>query len=292
MFLSRRLFALLIIPIALSAAPKYKALVVDGQNNHKWQEMTPLLKEILEDSGLFTVDVATSPAKGKDMADFHPKFSDYQLVVSNYNGEAWPQETQKDFEAFVKNGGGFVVYHAADNSFREWPEYNTMIGLGGWGDRTEKDGPYLRFSDGKVSFDNTPGKGGHHGKQHAYLMTTRNPTHPIMKGLPATWMHATDELYDSLRGPAQNITLLATAFSDPATGGTGKDEPLLMTLNYDKGRIFHTALGHYTDAMNCVGFIVTLQRGAEWAVTGKVKQKVPADFPTATAVQQRVKKHP
>jgi uncharacterized protein len=107
-----------------------------------------------------------------------------------------------------------------------------------------------------------------------------------MKGLPAKWMHAQDELYDSLRGPAQNMTVLATAFSEKSTGGTDKHEPLLMTLTYGKGRIFHTALGHYTDGVRCVGFIVTLQRGAEWAVTGKVKQKVPANFPDATTVKQ------
>ena len=100
-----------------------------------------------------------------------------------------------------------------------------------------------------------------------------------MAGLPAKWMHGKDELYDHLRGPAQNVTVLASAFSAKDKGGTDEDEPLMMTISYGKGRVFHTALGHYTEAVNCVGFIVTLQRGAEWAVTGKVKQKVPANFP-------------
>jgi type 1 glutamine amidotransferase len=95
-------------------------------------------------------------------------------------------------------------------------------------------------------------------------------------------MHARDELYDRLRGPAKNLTVLATAFSDPATGGTGQHEPLLMTIKYGKGRVFHTALGHSPEAMKCVGFAVTLQRGAEWAATGRVRQKVPSDFPTDT----------
>jgi type 1 glutamine amidotransferase len=51
--------------------------------------------------------------------------------------------------------------------------------------------------------------------------------------------------------------------------------------------VFHTALGHGPEALSCVGFIVTLQRGTEWAATGKVTQKMPADFPTADRVSVR-----
>src|SRR5436190_22365276 len=70
-------------------APQYKALIVDGQNNHNWKGTTPILKKHLEDTGLFTVNVATSPAKGQDMSGFKPDFAAYSVVVSNYNGEAW-----------------------------------------------------------------------------------------------------------------------------------------------------------------------------------------------------------
>jgi len=115
-------------------------------------------------------------------------------------------------------------------------------------------------------------------------METRAADHPIMKGLPPKWMHAKDELYDRLRGPARNVTVLASAFSDKKTGGTGLDEPLLLAINYGKGRVFHTAFGHSVEAMKCVGFATTLQRGAEWAVTGKVTLAVPQRFPTATEV--------
>ena len=60
-----------------------------------------------------------------------------------------------------------------------------------------------------------------------------------------------------------------------------------MTLSFGKGRIFHTTLGHDVNGMSCVGFVTTLQRGAEWAATGKVTQKVPASFPTAQTVSYR-----
>src|SRR5690606_18396626 len=71
------------------AADKGKALIIDGQNNHDWRSTTPVLKKAIEDSGLFTVDVATSPA-GKEFASWNPEFGKYQVVVSNYNGAEWP----------------------------------------------------------------------------------------------------------------------------------------------------------------------------------------------------------
>lgn len=274
---------LLSLAVALTAqAAPLKVLLVDGQNNHDWKTTSPVLKQLLEEGGLATVDIATSPAKGGDMSGFVPKFADYQVVVSNYNGELWSPAAQEAFEKFVRGGGGFVPVHAANNSFPEWKAYNEMIGLGGWGGRNEKSGPYLRLRDGKWTADTTAGRGGSHGKQHEFLMTTDAPDHPIMAGLPKKWMHTKDELYDRLRGPAQNVTVLASAFADPALGGSGEQEPLLFALSYGKGRVFHTALGHALEAIKDVGFATTLRRGVEWAATGKVTQKIPADFPTET----------
>jgi uncharacterized protein len=270
----------------------YKALIITGQNNHDWKTSSPILKTILDETGLFSADIATTPAQGGDMTKFDPDFSKYKLVVLDYNGDSWTDKTNTAFVDFVKNGGGVVVYHAANNSFPKWKEYNEMIGLGGWGDRNEKDGPYVYYKDDKLVVDTTAGPGGTHGKRRAFLVRTRIPDHPVMKGLPAHWFHGTDELYSLLRGPAKNMQVLATAFADSAAGGgTMRDEPMLMTITYGKGRIFHTAMGHADEnggpAMQCVGFIVTLQRGAEWAVTGNVTQKVPFDFPTGSGVVLR-----
>lgn len=284
-------FALLAVTLITATAAPIKVLIVDGQNNHDWKGTTPWLKKQLEDTGKFTVAVATTPPAKGDMTKFNPDFSKYDVVVSNYNGEPWTDTTKAAFEAFVKNGGGFVSVHAANNSFPEWKAYNEMIGIGGWGGRSEKSGPYVNYWEGKIIKDLTPGKGGSHGAQHEFMVETRVADHPITQGLPAKWMHAKDELYDRLRGPAENMTVLATAYADPQKGGSGKNEPMLMVLNYGKGRVFHTTLGHARPegkvAMECVGFIVTFQRGTEWAATGKVTQKVPKDFPTDKGVSLR-----
>jgi uncharacterized protein len=279
--------AALFLTSSSPAAGPMKALIVDGQNNHAWKETTPVLKKLLEEGGLFHVDVATSPAAGADMSGFKPDFAAYRVVVSNYNGDAWSADTKAAFEKYVRAGGGFVSYHAADNSFPEWKGYNEMIAVGGWGRRTEKDGHRIRFREGKVVVEDKPGPAGHHGPRHVFLIEMRNPEHPIAAGLPKTWMHAMDELYDSLAGPARDFLLIATAHSDPAQRGTGEEEPMLLAIRYGKGRIFHTTLGHDLEAMRCVGFITTLQRGTEWAATGKVRQKAPKDFPTAQAISVR-----
>jgi uncharacterized protein len=79
------------------------------------------------------------------------------------------------------------------------------------------------------------------------------------------------------------MTVLATAYSDPHNAGSGRHEPQLMVLDYGAGRIFHTTFGHDLRAISSQDFVVTLQRGTEWAATGTVTQAVPTEFPSAEA---------
>jgi uncharacterized protein len=282
--------ALLLLPVLGlgQTGPKLKALIVDGQNNHKnWPTTTKMMKKYLEDTGMFAVDVATTAPQGSD-ANYKPEFKKYDVVISNYNGASWPKETQAAFVDYVKNGGGFVVVHAANNAFGDWKEYNDMIGVGGWGGRNEKSGPYIYLDEaGKLVRDTSAGSGGHHGPQHPFQIIVRNAEHPVTKGMPRQWMHVNDELYDKLRGPGENMQILATALADTTKGGSGKHEPMIFTLEYGKGRVFHTPMGHGNDSQECVGFITTLVRGTEWAATGKVTLPIPADFPTADKTSQR-----
>lgn len=315
---------------------KLKALIIDGQSNHGiWPKTTAMMKDYLEQTGLFTVDVertaiawvgphndndpgfgkenrlkvleryplqngkqVTSVEKPAPDENFKPDFAKYDVVISNFGWQAapWPEETRMAFEKYMKNGGGFVLVHAADNSFGDWDEFNKIIGMGAWGDRNEKHGPYVYYDDNnKLVRDTTKGSAGSHGKQLEFLITLRNQSHPITKGMPSEWLHAQDELYDRLRGPAENMTILATAYSDEEKNaspfsnfrGTARHEPMIMVINYGKGRTFHTPLGHTDYSMECVGFITMFQRGVEWAATGKVTTKIPADFPTADKVSVR-----
>jgi type 1 glutamine amidotransferase len=290
---TRREFAAALIAAAglRAAAARRKALIVDGRNNHDWGSTSPVLKRLLEDTGLFQVECATAPANNAEMESFLPSFASSELIVLNYsdfgNGGIWSNRAKSALVEAVKGGTGAVVYHAASSAFAGWKEFNRITGLGGWGGRDERCGPHLYWENGAIVSDKSPAKAGHHGPRHPYSVVTRQPAHPIMAGLPAVWMHASDELYDTLRGPAEELEVLATAWSDPAFAGTGRHEPALFTVRFGRGRIFHTTLGHDPEAMRCVGFIVTLQRGAEWAATGRVTESCPSDFPTERQGQVR-----
>lgn len=283
----------LLLAYTVSARKPIKTLLITGQNNHNWQVSHVVLKQILENSGRFDVDFVISPEQGKDMSGFVLDFSPYQLVVLDYNGDSWPEETNRRFLEYVQNGGGVVIYHAADNAFSKWPEFNRICALGGWEGRNENSGPYVYWKDGKLVKDSSAGPGGSHGRQHEYVLNGRDKVHPVVKGLPLKWRHAKDELYDRMRGPGNIRDILYTAYSDKETNGSGREEPLVFTVDYGNARIFHTMLGHAgattedNIAMQCTGFQVLLLRGAEWAATGKVPQKVPKDFPTETTCSYR-----
>ncbi|MDO6537293.1 ThuA domain-containing protein [Alteromonas stellipolaris] len=267
-------------------------LIVDGQNNHPiWPKSTAMMKAFLERNGQFVVDVYRtqytwrgdkwleqypandgrehqSMSQAKTDPSFSPDFAQYDVVISNFGWKAapWPPATQRKFEQYMQNGGGFVSVHAANNAFPNWLEYNKMIGLGGWGGRNQKDGPYIYYNDdGELQRDMSAGQGGGHGYIHEFTIQVRHATHPIMQGLPSNWLHSKDELYNRLRGPAENLTVLASAYDNKKYNGYGRHEPVIMTVDYHQGRVFHTTMGHGEAVYSDPTFMSILAKGVAWA---------------------------
>ena len=267
-------------------SPKIRVVIIDGQNNHNWKATTPFMKKVLEESGRFTVAVSTAPGKdgkteAKGTAPFPPILDDFDVVLSNYNGSPWPADFQRALEDRLKAGKvGLVIVHAANNAFGSWSEYYRMIGMG-WQNNKFGDRLIVDVQGKEVRVPKGQGPGAGHGPRHPFQVVVRDASHPVMQGMPHEWMHAIDELYHGMRGPIEHVHLLATAYDDPKQKGTGEHEPMIWTVAYGNGRVFHTVMGHDLEAMRCVGFIATLQRGTEWAATGKVTLPLPANFPTA-----------
>src|SRR6187402_2204620 len=109
-FLNFSLVMLLLAAISLSAAP-LKVMLLTGESNryHDWTKSSPLVKTYLEQTNLFAVDVVTAPAKDVDKSDFAPTFSDYAVVVMDYETRDWPAATKQAFNDYVQNGGGLVA---------------------------------------------------------------------------------------------------------------------------------------------------------------------------------------
>lgn len=285
---------------ALAAGPApprtLSVLIVDGMNNHDWPRATGILKEILEGSGRFTVDVSTSPAADapKEAWDrWRPELVEYDVVLSNFNGGHtakgvhWPREVEKALEDYVSGGGGLVIYHSANNSFPKWPAYNGMIGLG-W--RGRDFGPSLIVGPDEKVIEIPKGRGRNpgHGPEHDFQVTVLTADHPITNGLPKTWIHPHEQLTHGQHGPAKSMTVLSYAHSKD----TGDNEVMDWVIPFGKGRVYVTMLGHLwrdkpDTAMRCIGFQTMLIRGCQWAATGKVTYPVPKDFPTATEIRLR-----
>ena len=148
--------------LTANAQPRpIQIMLLDGESAgpyHNWQLTTPVLKKELEETGLFDVTVVTAPRSGEDFSGFNPDFAKYRAVVSNLDTPDWPAPLRIRFEEYVKNGGGLVIVHAADNAFPHWTAYNEMIGIGGWRGRDQSAGPMWFFDNGKlVSDTSTPG---------------------------------------------------------------------------------------------------------------------------------------
>ena len=310
-----------------TAEEKLKVLIIDGHNNHDWCGTTDFLKASLEASGKFNVEVSTAPSHKcpkaprrtrvpafekdlensrklfveamkatqktfeKEFSSWRPNIKGADVILLNYNGRTWPEEVQKEFVEYVKNGGGTVLVHAANNAFRNWQEYNDMIGIG-W--RPGNYGKAIKIDPKsgraiEVSNDKLPGNGNSgHGSKHPFQIKVRAAEHPVMKGLPTVWMHGSDELYHNMRGPAKNMTVLSSAYADPKQRGSGMHEPMTWEVKYGQGRVIVTSMGHLWGgdmrggrfaSLQCVGFQTIINRSCEYAATGKVTLPVPESFP-------------
>ncbi len=237
-----------LLPAFTDPAPEpVRVLILSGKNNHNWKQTTPRLKEILEKSGKFTVDV-TVPPEGLT-AD---NLARYGAILSNWNSwgkgakeaEAWGEPARKAYLDFVRKGKGHVTVHAGGSSFYAgWPEYRKVS--------------LIYWNKGKTG----------HGPQHTFKVRIDKPDHPAMRGVEP--FETRDELWNQ-PGISEGATVLASSYSDKAAAkGTGAWEPAVVSASYGEGRCFATLLGHDGKTMEHPGFQALLINGTGWAAGQK-----------------------
>ena len=281
--------ALLFSLLGPETAQKYDVMIITGQNNHDWQRTLGHLENALQEIDLFSITVSLTPsqdAPAEEWDSWQPDFDAYSVVILAYNGEMWPERVRNDFEAYVANGGGVLVQHAANNPFPGWEAFEQMVGLL-WRGQEVGYRAYWNEESGLMRLPPGTGPGAGHGRLHDWQITTRDADHPVMAGLPDVWLHPHDELYHGQRGPAEGLNVLATSWSDPESGGSGEHELMVWWTQFGEGRVLTLLPGHLWGGqeddrgLRCVGFRTLLQRSTEWLATGEVAMPVPANFPTA-----------
>ncbi|MFZ5829982.1 MAG: ThuA domain-containing protein [Planctomycetota bacterium] len=211
-----------------------RVLIVSGIDwkGHLFKETGPALREVLEKDP--RIDVRLVEDADFLSSDAIDKYDVLFLHFKNYLPLLNDDAAKKKLTEFVGNGKGLVVFHFAQGAFPEWPEFEKLAGRTFlWGaSKHDKRGPFsVRIAD---------------------------PQHPITRGLQD--FEIDDELYHTLHGDTP-IHVVATARSNM----TGKDEPIAFVLEYGKGRVFHTPLGHDVKAITNAGAAELIRRGTVWA---------------------------
>jgi type 1 glutamine amidotransferase len=245
----------------LCAEPS-RVLILSGANNHDWKSTTPVIKATLEETGQFAVDVEEN-VLGMSAASFAP----YAVILSNFNTYGknapsgdWSAETRKAFQDHIAKDRGLVIVHAGSSVFYDWPEFQKLA-CGTWKEGTN------------------------HGAIHVNLVTFSGVDSPITKGLAPFWIR--DEFWQNIH-VAPGSVALASVTPDSAFKGSGKPENILFTTESGGGRGFAIFLGHDATSMKNSAWRTLLQRGTEWAATGKVSIPPATDWPATREDAERM----
>lgn len=282
--------------LASAQTNKIKVLIVEGVSNHDWRHRVQIVRAILAKDGSFDVDVTVTPSAAGDPAwgTWRPSFSAYDVVLSGYNNlggkPPWPAEVQAAFQSYLSAGGGFYVYHEANNSFAEWPDYNNMIGLG-WRAANQGDAIIVNPDESLQIVPSGTGPDTSHGSRTNALVK-RRISHPIHEGLPMSWRAADIEIYRYARGPASNmpnVTVLSYAL-DPTTQ---LQFPIEWVVHYGHGIVYASSYGHVwsdqtePDGTRCAAFQTIMVRALKWLAGRDPGSTTPTDFPGTTSTSLR-----
>ncbi len=204
---------------------------------HPWRKTAPALKTELEKDPRMNVSVVTDPEL---LAS--PGLNRWDAVIIHFMDWEVPgpsAEARANLKQFVSEGGGMMLTHFACGAWdgNEWPEFERLAG--------------------RVWFG--PDGGRQHDPRGKFTVEIADSNHPIVKGMAP--FETDDELYTCLMGETP-IHVVAEARSKV----DHELYPMAFVLEYGKGRVFHTVLGHDVRAYtNNVAVGELMRRGCAWS---------------------------
>ncbi|MCB9315195.1 MAG: ThuA domain-containing protein [Lewinellaceae bacterium] len=179
----------------------------------------------------------------RDIAKVSKTFTESSLrryaavVFLNTAGNMLNAEQERDFERYIKAGGGFVGIHTAIDTEHKWTWYGKLVGAH-FNGQTEVEEARLQV---------------------------QNREHPATRHLDAEWSRR-DEWFN-LHDLDPGVEVLLTLDETSCQGGTmGSFHPVSWCHEFDGGRAFVTTMGHTPESYNEPAFLQHLLGGIQYAI--------------------------
>ncbi|KAI1174418.1 carboxylesterase-like protein [Nemania sp. FL0916] len=191
------------------------------------------LKDLGVSSNLFTTEASEDASLIN--AQYLSQFK--AIVFLSTSGEFLTKEQLHGLKTYINNGGGFVGIHCASSAMRSEPWYGELVG---------------------AYFTNHP------EPQHS-VVRVENKDHVIVSAFQEEFKWF-DEWYNFTWNPRDKVTVLLSTDESLYDGGEmGSDHPLAWCREFDGGRTFYTALGHFDAAFQDESFMTHVLNGIRWA---------------------------
>ena len=204
---------------------KIITLVFSGGSIHDWKGCSEVITDVLSNHDAFELTIIEDDLN----VLVSPNLDPYDLIVFYYTVGEINDAQKNGLLNHISSGKGYVGIHSAADSFRDCPEYRSMVG-----------GHFIT-----------------HPHYREYQASITDSEHPITADLVE--FNVSDEQY--ILDYDHRVNVLASALHK------GSMKPVVWTKNWGQGRVFYLALGHDKKACHHDYFAILLQRGALWAGT-------------------------
>jgi chitinase len=177
----------------------------------------------------------------------------YHLILQlNYPPYAWSEAAQQDFEDYVDHGyGSYIGFHHASllgdfDGFPLWRWFSDFMGG-------------IRYKSYIAATADA-------------IVQVEDKTHPIMKGVPDTFIIGKDEWYTYDQNPRSRVHVLAhvdeDSYSPPSTIKMG-DHPVIWVNSSKKARNVYFQFGHSASLFSNAAFLKMFENALRWGLYDK-----------------------
>ncbi len=176
--------------------------------------------------------------------------SHYQLFIQlDYPPYAWKPQAVAAFTKYIEEGrGGWIGFHHATllgefDGYPMWPWFSQFMGG-------------IRFTDYIPKFATAS-------------VIVEDQSHPVMKGVPRSFVIENEEWYTWDKSPRPNVHVLAhvdeSTYSPDTRTKMGGDHPVIWSNEHVKARNVYIFMGHHPELFENPAFTTIFHNSILWA---------------------------